>query len=277
MGLNPTGQVVLELEKSVEGKVSLGEEFIYELQPGETAELKPLSVRTEFEELEDKEVKVKIEGNKVVVTTGYSEKEKGYGEEFLGDDIIEVPIDLSSLGLEVEEGDLSIKLVYGEEEILTIDSSLGEEGVVVDEPPEELEESEELVEDLNETLGNQTQGNETGGNETNQIQIGLNGTNQIFEISSVESLTIQEKALLFDYFGNKGYSKSEMFKDRIIITYTLGRYEVEFSYDSSISEELLKIVMENDRVHWLRDLSVSLHSSESSREELNITNESFDL
>jgi hypothetical protein len=273
-GLTPTGQATLELEKTVEGKVSFGEEFVYELQPGETAELKPLSVKTSSgEELEDNKIKVKIENNKVIVTTNYNEREKGYGEEFLGEGLVKLSINLNDLDLDVQEGTLKIKIVYEEENLLAVETSLTEGEVIgeeiVEEPEEEQEELEEIFEELNESEINMTkQLNET--------------INKTFSIRGVEPLSIQEKALLINYFGDVPIElvKSELFKDRFIVGYKLGKYEVEFSYDSSISPELLKVVMENDRVIWLRDLSKSLDSSETLGKEVNLSefiNESFNL
>jgi hypothetical protein len=277
LGLTPTGQVSLELEKGVEGKVKFGEEFIYELSSGESAELKPLSVRTSSgQELDDSEIKVQIQDNKVIVTTNYDEKEKGYGEEFLGDELTKVSVNLEDLNLNVEEGDLNIKFIYEEKEILSLSSSLSEGGVTVEETPEEPVEEPETneTEETNETVDlNETEVNES---------VDLNGTeiNKTISITSVEPLSIQEKALLLGYFGDSPIEvvKSEMFKDRIIVGYKLGGYEIEFSYDSSISPELLEKVMENDRIIWLRDLSKSLSpGSESSRQELDLGNSTDNL
>jgi hypothetical protein len=273
LGLNPTGQATLELQKSIEGKVSFGEEFVYELRPGENAELKPLSVRTSSgERLDDNNVKVKIQDNKVIITTNYNEKEKGYGEEFLGQGLVKLSISLNELNLEVQEGDLNIRVLYEDEELLGLESSLTQGEFVEEETEEqETESEEEIIEDLNETEMNKTiQLNETEINETIQLNETINKT---FGIMSVEPLSLQEKALLIDYFGDAPIRlvKSEMFKDRLIVGYKLGKYELEFSYDSFISPDLLNRVMENDRVIWLRDLSKSLDYSESLRQEINLS------
>lgn len=279
-GINPTGQATLELEKTVEGKVSFGEEFVYELQAGESAELKPLSVKTDSEGLDDNEVKVKVDENKVIVTTNYNEKEKGFGEEFLGEDSFRISVNLDDLNLNAEEGELKIRIVYEGSEILEIDSYLiGEE--VITEEPESAEEQEEPVEEINETEENETiieDVNETIELNVNETNVTIDVTNESFSIISVEPLGIREKALLLGYFGDIPVEvvKSELFKDRIIVGYKLGEYEVEFSYDSSISPELLEKAMENDRTIWLRDLSKSLSSGgQTSGQEINVTNESY--
>ncbi len=282
LGLTPTGQIALELEKTIQGKISFGEEFIYELGPGESVELKPLSVKTSSgEELEDKDIKLKVQDNKVIITTNYVEKEKGYGEEFLGDDLFKVSIDLQDLNLEVVEGDLSIKLVYGNSELLNLESSLQEGQVISEEPPEELVEEEPEVE-INETEINETEINETIDlNETIDFNQ-TNKTNYTISIIDIEPLSIQEKARLLGYFGDAPIEivKSELFKDRLVVGYKIGEYEIEFSYDSNISPEILEKVMENDRIIWLRDLSKSLGAKESSGQEVdlsNFTNDSLTL
>ncbi len=82
-------------------------------------------------------------------------------------------------------------------------------------------------------------------------------------------------------FGNAPIevTKSEIFNDRLIIGYKIGFYEVEFSYDSDISLDLLQRVMENDRITWLRDLSRNFDEKQTSGIEFdlgNLTNNSLD-
>jgi len=76
-----TGKAVIEFEREIEGQVTTGETFTYTLQEGERAELKPRSVKTDFEQLSDSDIELKTEGNEVIVTTTYSETGEGFGEE----------------------------------------------------------------------------------------------------------------------------------------------------------------------------------------------------
>jgi hypothetical protein len=154
---------------------------------------------------------------------------------------------------------------------------LDEEGITFEETIEEP--VEESIEEINVTENNQTVDNLTAVNDTIELNdtnqtIGNQTDNQTISIMSVEPLSIQEKARLLGYFGNSPIEvvKSEKFKDRFIIGYKLGNYEIEFSYDSSISQDLLDKVMENDRIIWLRDLSKSLGSEDTVGEGINITN-----
>ena len=52
--------------------------------------------------------------------TDYSEIEKGYGENYIGNKEKTFSFDLSDLNLILEEGDLNIKLIYENEEILSL-------------------------------------------------------------------------------------------------------------------------------------------------------------
>jgi hypothetical protein len=76
-----TGKAVIEFEREIEGQVSVNETFNYTLQEGERAELKPRSVKTDFEQLSDGDVELKTEENEVIITTTYSEINQSFGEE----------------------------------------------------------------------------------------------------------------------------------------------------------------------------------------------------
>src|SRR3989344_1307945 len=78
--LRLTGQASLETENPVEGDVSQGEEFTYKLNPRQTANIIPGSVRTESKKISDDNVNIKIDVSNAIVTTSYFEKESGFGE-----------------------------------------------------------------------------------------------------------------------------------------------------------------------------------------------------
>src|SRR3989344_1608020 len=113
--LRLTGQASLETENPVEGDVSQGEEFTYKLNPRQTANIIPGSVRTESKKISDDNVNIKIDVSNAIVTTSYFEKESGFGEEYLGDNEKEISIDITKLNFTPKEGGLSIRLVNGEE------------------------------------------------------------------------------------------------------------------------------------------------------------------
>jgi hypothetical protein len=211
----------------------------------------------------------------VTVTTDYSKVEKGYGEEYIGNKEKILSLDLSELNLTLEEGDLNIKLVYENEEILNLTTTLKEgektsEKVVEQKPvDEETNPVEGIVEVPNEL------------NVSDEIPLGENETVEEIVNSSVwdigDFLTPQERKILADEFGNIPIRnvKSELFKGRIIRGYEFGGYSVEYSYDSSLSKDILEIQMEKDRIKFLKDIANSLSKKESSPETLMEFNESY--
>jgi hypothetical protein len=270
--LGPTGRATLELKNEINGVVSKDKEFVYELNSGETAEIVPLSVRTSSKTLEDNAVKLKIENNLVSATTDYSEKgEKGFGKDFVEDSTYTILIELDKLNLNLEKGDLIVKIVYSDEEILYLNAILDEE-VVVEEPDEIIEEKLNISEDnLNESVNVSYQ------NLNESLNVSINKTREIISESIIEELTIPEKAALLSAFGNTPVSvvKSELFNGRIIIGYKLGNYEIEYSYDSSLNKDMLEREMEKDRIKWLKDISKSLLEKESLRENISDFNLSY--
>ncbi len=98
-------------------------------------------------------------------------------------------------------------------------------------------------------------------------------TNQTNETSYVnltdnfylEPLTEEENAFLAEKLGNTSVEKvkSELFKGRYIIEYEFGKYSIEYSYDSNLNNETLKMQMENDRIKWVRDIIKELSENKS--------------
>jgi hypothetical protein len=269
-----TGMISMELKEEVEGKASKDKPFVYELKDNESAELKPQSVSVEGEEVGDNTVSLEIKDNQVSVTTDYSKVEKGYGEEYLGNKDKTLSLDLSDLNLTLEEGDLNIKLVYNDEEMLSLKTSLEEgektSGEVVEQEPvdEETNQAEEIVEIPDES-------------NTSEETMQENATVEEIVDSSVwdiaDFLTAEEREVLADEFENIPLNsvKSELYKDRIIRGYEFGKYYVEYSYDASLNEDVLKVQMERDRIKFLKDIANSLLKEESPHEPLVEFNESY--
>ncbi|MDP2628892.1 MAG: hypothetical protein Q8P15_03270 [Nanoarchaeota archaeon] len=137
-----TGEVIGEENKNVvEGKVSGDNPFVYELPEDKSAKIKPESVRTDLEKLSDGDVKLKISGTTATVTTDYFQTEKGFGEDYITNDKITFDIDLSHLGLVAEQGQLVIKLVYEDNEIVSVSKEISVQG----EEPEIPEQNETEV------------------------------------------------------------------------------------------------------------------------------------
>ncbi len=268
-----TGMVSLELKEEIQGVVSKDNPYVYKLGEGETAELKPKSVFVNGEEVNDNTISLEIKDNEVVITTSYSIIEKGYGEEYLGDKEKTLSLDLSGLNLVFEEGDLNVKLVYEDEEIIHLSTILREgednlEEIIEEEIDEELSEIEEVVEvptELN-TSEEIVLENETVEEITNS---------SLWDIG--DFLTSEEREILKEEFGDIELKtiKSELFKDRIIIGYDFGGYSVEYSYDSSLNKDVLEVYMEKDRIKFLKDIASSVSREYDSPTHLENFNDSY--
>ncbi len=272
-----TGMVSLNLQEEIEARVSKENPFVYELKEGEIVELKHKSVYLQQEELSDSVISLEVEDNLLTVTTDYSFNEKGYGKDYVGDKRKTYSIDLEKLNLVLNEGELNIKLVYQDEELLSLTTSIEEnkkiseelidEQTAVEETPEESEEIEEpgeipAQEDLEEINSE---------NETVEEII----DSSLWDISAF--LTDDEKRILLENFGEVQLKsvKSELFKDRIIRVYEIGEYSIEYTYDSSLNEDVLEIQMERDRIKFLKNIANSLSKQEASSETLNGFDENY--
>jgi len=253
----------------IEGEVSADSPFVYYLEEGQTAEIllwsvkteSEESVKTESEELPDDVVELRIEENKIIVTTNYSWDEQGFGEDYLGDSEKALALDLSNLNLTMEQEELNVSLVYSGEEIISL-TALSEEGkVVINESSEE--------EIFNETKAEPD--TMDGVNETTDKIIFTNATN-VPEISS--ELTDEEKEILFSEFGNASVKRTaNLFNERVIVKYEIGNYWVEYSYDADAKD--LDSLMEIDRIRWLKDLARAFSQEENIPKKIeNFTEES---
>ncbi|HJX50576.1 MAG TPA: NosD domain-containing protein, partial [Candidatus Nanoarchaeia archaeon] len=90
------GYTTLELIEEVEANVSADSPFVYELEEGELAQI----ISSE------QPIDLVINGNQAIVTT-----------EYLGDEVKTLEINLTSLDIPAQDGDLVVRLVYDGEEI----------------------------------------------------------------------------------------------------------------------------------------------------------------
>ena len=252
LGLTGTGKVSLDIEKTIEANVSSGNSFVYVLQEGETAELKKGSVylidsNGKERKIDDSSLSFDVLSERIIVDTDYSESESGFGEEYLGNEEKIIYLNLSSLNLIFEKGSLSIDLVYENQEIVSLVTSL-EQGEII----------------TNETLVEVPILNET---------IFLNQTNQtleeVMEFVSSDELSEGEKAELSIYFGNFSIAttKSEIFNGRLVRNYNLGDYNIEYSYEynGEITSQLEE-QMQKDLMKWLRDILTEVSKKKTSSE-----------
>ncbi len=217
-GAKITGNVVSDSRNEIEEKINFEEEYSFELEEGQNVELIEGSVFVGEEQISDSYIKIEKENNLVKVTTSYFETETGFGEEYVGNEVYEINIDLSSLNLEEFAGkDTFVKLVFDDETILSKSFY--------------LEEKEEIVEEKN-----------------------ISEEVVLENISYV--LSQDEINFLISKFGisEVKVSPSVSKNKRIFITFSLGNYWVENSYDVDLSSEGLSSLIEIDKIKFLKDL-----------------------
>lgn len=69
-------------------------------------------------------------------------------------------------------------------------------------------------------------------------------------------LISQEKIESTKSFGNNIIQQSARnYKDWIIVTFKIGDYEIEYSYNNALSKEELNSLIEKDKANWLNQIS----------------------
>ena len=250
-----TGYVVSEGTTSgvAQGIVSFNSPYQLILQEGQTVSLVSGSILDVNSKgiLNDSVLSIAYNEQGVVISTDYYEEEKGFGKDYLTGEVVkQLKIDLNTLNITPEEGNLLVKISYQETEILSLSTqlALGETTSVS---------NETIFDILNQTdkLVNQTL------NET------LNITEKL-KLSNV--LTEEEKEILLNEFGNESVktTKAELFNGRLIVKHEVGDYWIEYSYNSEYySEEIndsesidnsIKEEIQDDMIKWLKDLAFTL-------------------
>lgn len=244
-----TGRVIDE--NLIQGDVTKGEEFRYNLPSGKKAKIIEQSVRTEEGDLNLEVLEVNIVQEELVVTTDYSKIEEGFGEEYLGEEEKFLSIPLTELGIVFVPGPISVTATYGEIEIFSVEGEVSSELIEII--------KEELVnESINET-------NITLENATEIINVTLNETPVIEEIE----LSEEEKEILKEFFKMIiVQTEARNYRDKILVEFSLGDYTLEHYYDENLTEEELKESIEEDRIIWLKDLARELSKELESSEEI---------
>ena len=225
----PTGKVSLSFETTVSGETSADKSFIYNLEKGQTAELVSGSVRSYSKELSDGDIQFEVLDDKIIVSTNYFELEQGFGANYLDNELQIFEINLSAIGLNFTKGDLNVKFVYGEKDIISLSTTL-QEG--------KIEERNELA------------------------------LIEISEFA-LQNLTDDERQVLIQKFGNVSIktTMSKVLDGRLIRNYKIGDYELVASYDYDLNKiDSLKEQMEIDKLNFLRDL-INMISEEENESE----------
>jgi len=96
-----TGNAVYTPIEEIEGEVRANEEFLYDLEEGQTAEI----------ESSEQDVELEVNDNQVIITTDY-----------IGEETKTIEVSLDDLNIEVQEGELNVRFVY--EDIELYESSM---------------------------------------------------------------------------------------------------------------------------------------------------------
>ncbi len=252
--LSLTGQVTQEelAQGEINGEVSSVNDFEYELGEDYVAQIKSGSVRiketndegvVEFVEISEGNLDLEVNEGVILVTTDYSETESGFGEDYLGDEGKILAIDLSQLNLTFKPGELIINLVYGGEEILSLEANLEEGEISIEEFTEE-----------NLTLGD-------------KIKL-----RNVF-------LTEEEKAILLEEFGNETSVKTTAIEHSggVEVKFEFGGKSATRFYDLQLGDLKLESWMQRDIVNWLKDLANGLIAENVGDNEITDLNKEFGL
>jgi hypothetical protein len=241
-----TGSVIEE-GNLIEGIVSKNSHFEYDLNEGENAEII----------YSNENVNLDVSDQKAIVTTDYSEIVEGFGENYLGSEEYNLNIDLDSLDIGAEEGNLKIVISYLGEEISSIETelSVGTQSVV-------SEEEKEVVLEENFTLSNETI-NDTLRNETvTEINKTAKFDLSDYELSDGDLFLIQSKIGA----DKVSVTKSEIVGDRLVVKFELGDYWLETSFNQD--SENLDFQVEKERVKWVKNVANSLRETKESNNQI---------
>jgi len=179
--------------------------------------------------LRDDDIQFKVSDDSILVSTNYFELEEGFGADYLDDELQTFEINLSAIGLNFSKGDLSIRFVYEESEVISLLTIL-QEGKIEEKNESILVEIPEFV---------------------------------------LQNLTDDEKQILIQKFGNVSIktTRAEVLDGRLIRNYKIGDYELvaSYDYDSNVTDSL-KEQMERDKLNFLRDLIRMISEEESGSE-----------
>jgi len=119
-----TGAVIGENEFVVPGTAKKGNDFSYNLEDGQTAEIVSGSVNIDGREITNSALLLEIVDGKAVVSTNYFITERGYGSDFLGDYALTLNVDATKLGLVAVPTNLKVSLIYGDKTIVSKEKSV---------------------------------------------------------------------------------------------------------------------------------------------------------
>lgn len=271
---NESSEIIVET-KVVQGDISKGGTFEYDLGGDFAYEI--FDVRSEVGALNLSILNVEEEGQTLVITTNYSYIEEGFGQEYLMDEFVDYNIDFSTLDLNLVEGGFSFESYYLGDRIISYSTTLSSEEIVDENASEEEGEPSPGVDNVTNETGvdeNMTFENDTGmdenitfENETIEANITEEIVVQQMSLQNI-SLTEAEKQVLRDNFDLIVINTTSFdYRDKIIVSFSLGGYNYENAYDSFLSNDELDDIIERDRLVWLKDLVKKFEDEDYSYEE----------
>ncbi len=151
----------IKKEKIIDGKTKLGEQFVYELKNKESAEIVSGSIKTADGKILDYSILIiSEEEDKIIVTTDYFEKEKGFGEDYATNKKHNVDLVLDIFNFTSNEsGDFSVELSFEYNNISLLKES---EKIYFEEKIAQIPEENITINETNITETNLTEINITG-------------------------------------------------------------------------------------------------------------------
>lgn len=107
-----TAQVISETEYTLDVRIDKEHPFTYNLEEGQNFRIVENSIKSDNGSDLNIPLRTIKEGNQLKISTDYSITESGFGEDFLTEDQVALPIDLAKLELAAENATLDVKLVY---------------------------------------------------------------------------------------------------------------------------------------------------------------------
>ena len=267
-GVGITGSAVKETSREIKGKVSKNSPMNYDLESGETVKVVDSS----------QDIKTEIDGNKLIVTTEYSDVKEGFGKDYFNSDgdKYNLEIDLSKLDFLAEDNNIRISLNYGDKELFSANSNIN--SVSNNQTGNSNQTGNENSIEINTTESNSTINNSTivvnattniTTNVTTNIttNVSVNVT-KIVENLSFYDLTENEKTLIKSKTGKEQIDivKSQIVNDRLVIMYQIGDYWIEKTYDSNIAKDELDIQISIDMAKFAKYLAKTFGTIEENPE-----------
>lgn len=276
-------------------EIPFGEELDYSIVG--YSDYSILNVRSDFESLEVSDLNVEEKDGILYFSTEYSYLEEGYGEEYLSDFEKTYSVDVSSLGVDLVPGSLIFSMSFEGVEIARYETIIEEDLALENETIDLINESleNETLELENESIDMDFDDNMTleenvtfDDNMTLEENITLednlileeNVTEIIVQESVFDNLILSdyERSFLNNFFGSVPVvSEAVSYRERVIVTFSLGEYSVSNSYDERLSDSEIMRVIQRDRILWLQDLVRELNYSKENYSDLNDLNEFYSI